>query len=56
VFLPQLASGHADILLSNATYAGYSGHCEAIINGSTISGAYTSPTGGVKSIRIWLLN
>jgi hypothetical protein len=36
--------------------AGYSGHVDAIINGDCISNAYTTPQGGVKSIRIWELN
>lgn len=36
--------------------AGYSGHVDAIINGDCISSAYTTPQGGVKSIRIWELN
>lgn len=36
--------------------AGYSGHVDLILNGSCIGGAYTTPTGGVKSIRIWVLN
>jgi hypothetical protein len=36
--------------------AGYSGHCDVIINGMCISGANTNPQGGVKSIRIWELN
>ncbi len=44
------------IVNSNTTAAGYSGHCDLIINGKTISVAYTSPSGGVKSIRIWQLN
>lgn len=36
--------------------AGYSGHVDAIVNGICISGAYTQPKGGVKSIRVWVLN
>ena len=36
--------------------AGYSGHVDNIVNGICISGAYTQPKGGVKSIRIWVLN
>ena len=36
--------------------AGYSGHVDLILNGSCIGGAYTTPTGGVKSIRVWILN
>lgn len=36
--------------------AGYSGHVDAIIDGICISNAYTTPKGGVKSIRIWVLN
>lgn len=36
--------------------AGYSGHVDAIINGRCVSNAYTAPQGGVKSIRIWVLN
>jgi hypothetical protein len=35
--------------------AGYSGHVDFILNGQCISGAFTRPTGGVKSIRIWVL-
>lgn len=34
----------------------YSGHVDTIINGKCIGGAYTTPNGGVKSIRIWVLN
>jgi hypothetical protein len=44
------------IVNSNTTTAGYSGHCDVIINGECISNAYTTPRGGVKSIRIWPLN
>jgi hypothetical protein len=44
------------IVNSNTKTAGYSGHCDLIINGKNISGAYTTPRGGVKSIRIWTLN
>jgi len=44
------------IVNSNTTTAGYSGHCDIIINGECISNAYTTPRGGVKSIRIWPLN
>lgn len=36
--------------------AGYSGHTDLIKNGYVIGGANTSPKGGVKSIRIWILN
>jgi hypothetical protein len=36
--------------------AGYSGHVDLILNGRCIGGSYTTPTGGVKSIRIWVLN
>lgn len=39
-----------------ASGAGYSGHVDLILNGSYIGGAYTTPSGGVKSIRIWVLN
>lgn len=35
--------------------AGYSGHVDLILNGKCISGAYTTPRAGVKSIRIWVL-
>lgn len=35
--------------------AGYNGHADAIINGKCISNAYTTPKGGVKSIRVWKL-
>jgi hypothetical protein len=41
---------------SVTTGAGYSGHVDLILNGNCISGAYTTPTGGVKSIRVWVLN
>jgi hypothetical protein len=42
---------------SNATTgAGYSGHVDLILNSNCIGGAYTTPAGGVKSIRIWVLN
>ena len=34
----------------------YSGHVDTIINGKCIGGAYTTPNGGVKSIRVWVLN
>jgi hypothetical protein len=45
------------IVNSNTTTAGYSGHCDVIINGMCISGAYTGDVpGGIKSIRIWELN
>jgi hypothetical protein len=44
------------IVNSNTTTSGYSGHCDTIINGKCISNAYTTPSGGVKSIRIWPLN
>ncbi len=44
------------IVNSNTITAGYSGHCDVIINGKCISAAYTNPSGGVKSIRIWELN
>lgn len=44
------------IVNSNTRTAGYSGHCDVIINGKCISNAYTTPEGGVKSIRIWELN
>ncbi|OYQ38142.1 hypothetical protein CHU92_06465 [Flavobacterium cyanobacteriorum] len=36
--------------------ANYSGHVDLIINGQCIGGEYTTPRGGVKSIRIWILN
>lgn len=36
--------------------ARYSGHADLIKNGYVIGGANTSPTGGIKSIRIWILN
>jgi len=38
------------------TGAGYSGHVDLILNGNCLSGAYTTPTGGVKSIKVWVLN
>lgn len=44
------------IINSSHAQAGYSGHVDAIINGNCISNAYTTPSGGVKSIRIWELN
>ncbi len=45
------------IVNSNTTSASYSGHCDVIINGYCISGAYTAGIpGGIKSIRIWELN
>ena len=45
------------IVNSNTTTAGYSGHCDVIINGLCISGAFTANIpGGIKSIRIWELN
>lgn len=44
------------IINSSHAQAGYSGHVDAIINGDCISNAYTTPSGGVKSIRIWALN
>jgi hypothetical protein len=36
--------------------AGYSGHVDLMLNGKSLGGAYTTPTGGVKSIRVWVLN
>lgn len=39
-----------------ANGAGYSGHVDLILNGNCIGGSYTTPTGGVKSIRVWVLN
>lgn len=36
--------------------AGYSGHVDLILNGICVGAAYTTPQGGVKSIRIWVLN
>lgn len=44
------------IVNSNTATAGYSVHCDVIINGKCISNAFTTPNGGVKSIRIWTLN
>jgi hypothetical protein len=38
------------------TGTGYSGHVDFIQNGNCVGGAYTTPPGGVKSIRIWVLN
>lgn len=43
------------IINENPTQATYSGHVDAIIDGRCISNAYTTPAGGVKSIRIWEL-
>jgi hypothetical protein len=40
---------------SESTGAGYSGHVDLILNGNCIGGAYTTPTGGVNSIRVWIL-
>ncbi len=34
----------------------YSGHVDLILNGKPVGDAYTRPTGGVKSIRVWVLN
>ena len=47
---------NADPRPSSQGGAGYSGHVDNIVNGICISGAYTKPKGGVKSIRIWVLN
>ncbi|MBB4804878.1 hypothetical protein HNP38_000150 [Chryseobacterium defluvii] len=47
---------NADPRPSNQGGAGYSGHVDAIVNGICISGSYTQPKGGVKSIRIWVLH
>ncbi|WP_299177608.1 type VI secretion system amidase effector protein Tae4 [uncultured Chryseobacterium sp.] len=47
---------NADPRPSNQGGAGYSGHVDAIVDGICISGAYTQPKGGVKSIRVWILN
>jgi hypothetical protein len=44
------------IVNSNHGQAGYSGHVDAIVNGICIGNAYTLLKGGVKSIRIWVLN
>lgn len=41
---------------SSTIGAGYSGHVDLILNGNCIGGAYTAPKGGVKSIRVWVLN
>ncbi len=41
---------------ASSSGAGYSGHVTTIMNGICIGKAYTNPTGGVKSIRIWTLN
>ncbi|MFA5556037.1 MAG: hypothetical protein WCY06_05835 [Flavobacteriaceae bacterium] len=43
-------------VIINNSQATYSGHVDAIINGICISSVYTSPQGGVKSIRIWVLD
>jgi len=44
------------VIINNShPQAGYSGHVDAIIDGVCISGAYTTPPGGVKSISIWEL-
>ena len=47
---------NADPRSSSQGGAGYSGHVDAIVDGICISGAYTKPKGGVKSIRVWILN
>lgn len=44
------------IINNNQMQAGYSGHVDLIIDGDCISSAYTTPTGGAKSIRIWELD
>ena len=44
------------IINSNHGQAGYSGYVDSIVNGICIGNAYTLPKGGVKSIRIWVLN
>ncbi|MDI6048266.1 hypothetical protein QLS31_00325 [Flavobacterium sp. XS2P24] len=44
------------IVNNDGTTAGYTGHADLIKNGYVIGGANTSPKGGVKSIRIWILN
>ena len=44
------------IINNNQIQAGYSGHVDLIIDGTCISSAYTTPSGGVKSIRIWELD
>jgi hypothetical protein len=44
------------IVNNDGTTAGYTGHADLIKNGYVIGGANTSPDGGVKSIRIWILN
>jgi len=44
------------IVNNSSTTAGYTGHADLIKNGYVIGGANTSPKGGVKSIRIWILN
>jgi hypothetical protein len=36
--------------------AGYSGHVDLILNGNCVGNEYLRPKGGVKSIRIWVLN
>ncbi|WP_314057954.1 hypothetical protein [Empedobacter brevis] len=41
---------------TNRGGAGYSGHVNLILNGKCIGGEYLKPKGGVKSIRIWILN
>jgi hypothetical protein len=43
------------IVNSDPSAAQYNGHVDAIINGKCISNAYTTPEGGVKSIRVWKL-
>ncbi len=44
------------IINSDPSSAGYTGHVDLIINGECIGNEYLQPNGGVKSIRIWVLN
>lgn len=44
------------IVNNSSTTAGYTGHADLIKNGYVIGGANTAPKGGIKSIRIWVLN
>ena len=44
------------IINNEPSQAGYSGHVDLIINGNCIGNEYLRPRGGVKSIKIWVLN
>jgi hypothetical protein len=44
------------IVNNSPSEAGYSGHVDLILNGNCVGGEYLKPVGGVKSIKIWVLN